>query len=221
MSTPLRTIQPSGTRSTVGKVFEAGDLHAVSCRADVNADDPRGDYAVNDRQARPHSLYIARNGTGNNGPGSAAVILVQLTLGEGEGGALQIRQFHVGSRGTWLSVAGWRYVKLEILAIDADDTLGYTWNTEPAPFPGSVAPAFFYEILPAATASRVVPPGMVAVSASAAAAGAFWRSILGASTFTIAANITAGGRSQVLGGQLMFAAPLAAPLTLAWELGPI
>lgn len=191
-----RTIQPSGTRSKIGKVFDAADFPDTTIREDY--------------PAPPHSLYLTVDKT-------AGAALVDLTLGEGIGGGACTRRFHVDGRGVWLSVAGWRFVKLDIVNIPAGVTLRYTWLTQPYAS-GSLVAARFWQTVAAGALSAPMPDGAVAVTPDRNEAGAVWRQTDGAGTFDIPAALAAGNRTELRGSQLVFAAPLGAPLVLCWEL---
>lgn len=191
-----RKIQASGARSTKGKLFDVGEMSDVRIRAGYDA--------------TPHSLFLMVDKT-------AGAALVHLTVGESEGGAEHAVDFHVDGRGVWLSVAGWRYCKVEITSIPDGMTLRYTWLTEP--HVSSVqAAARFWQIVPAGAASTPIPSGSIAVTPDQNVAGANWTTNDGTNVFNIPASLVAGTRTENRGGQLTYAAPLGAPLTLCWEL---
>lgn len=192
----MRTIQQSGSRSSTGKVFDAGELANVSCREG---------YA-----APPRGLFLSCSKT-------AGAILVELVTGEADGGGENTRRFHVDGKGIWLSVAGWRYAKLTILGIPADFTLRYTWLTEP---PVSSVPyaGLLWTRSAVGDSGVAIPDGAVGVTTDRNEAGAVWRQTDATGNFDIPAALVAGTRTQVRGSSLVYAAPLGAALVLCWEI---
>lgn len=182
-------IQPSGTRSSVGKLFDA------------TMDD------IEVRGQKPRSIFLAVQG------GSA---VVRIRVGEGEGGAEITRSITLTPRGAWLSIAGWSIVTIEVTALSAGAIVTYCWLTVCAPTFERAARS--YQTLAAGTASVVIPDGAVGVTPDRAEAGASWETVDGTGTYTIPAILTAGVETTCRGRRLLFAAPLGSALTLAWEI---
>lgn len=194
-----REIQPSGTIPRTGKVFDAASLCTVNVRSE----------AVTPGLGRPRGLFLTTSRQDK-------AVEVRLFLGEGTGGAEAGRTFHVDGRGVWLSVVGWDYAKLEILNIPDDVILSYAWLTEPPPSL-TVVPRWFQTVA-IGNGSTSVPFGAFAVTPDQNVVGATWSTFDGANTYVVPAVLTAGVRGETSGTVLVYAAPLAAPLTLCWSL---
>ncbi len=145
--------------------------------------------------------------------GPAARVLI--TAGKPWAGSEDTRTCTVTNTGVWLSIAGWTFVKVEVVGVGSASTfVEYAWTSDQSP--GTV-PLLFIETLQGAATS--VPRGARTLTPAAADAGFLWRTDQdGAGGLDVPVALAAGVETPVKGARYVLAG---GAIVGCWTLDPL